>query len=252
MEETYNIHELDLEKLEMSCSFLILGPPGSGKTTFITDILYKNKHKYPVCRAVCSVPGPNRAYCSIIPPLFVFSEFDVEREKEFVKRQKELANDPNAKDEKYAIVIYDDVDNGSNKQAINNFFSDLYKRGSRHYNSLILNVNQYAFDYHPDVRSSATYIVIFRYNSNDDLDKLYLNFAPKSIFGDKKKFIDVLNQLTGNYSCMIIKKNAVSNEIKDCIFFYQCVLIKKKFQIGSKQVRSWNKKYCDPSKKNLI
>jgi len=252
MEDMIDIHELDLEKLEMSCSFLILGPPGVGKTTLIKNILFKVKHKYPICRAVCSVPGPNRTYCSMIPPLFVFSEFDIEREKEFIKRQKELANDPNSKDEKYSIVIYDDVDNCSNKQIINNFFSDLYKRGSRHYNCLILNVNQYAFDYHPDVRSSATYIAIFRYNSNDDLDKLYTNFAPKNIFGDKKKFIEIFNKLTGNYSCMVIKKNAISNDIRDCVFFYQCIDIKKKFKVGSAQLKTWNRKYCDPTKKNYI
>lgn len=250
MEETYNIRELDLEKLELSCSFLIFGPPGSGKTTFVTNILFKNKHKYPICRAVCSVPGPNRLYCSIIPPLFVFSEFDIEREKEFIKRQKEVSNNLNSKDEKYAIVIYDDVDNGSNKKTINNFFSDLYKRGSRHYNCLILNVNQYAFDYSPDIRSSASYIVIFRYNGSDSLDKLYANFADTSIFGNKKNFIDIYNQLTGNYSCMIIKQN--EKDLVDSVFFYQCVNIKKKFQIGSKQLKSWNKKYCDPSKENII
>jgi len=252
MQEIYNIHELDLEKLEMSCSFLILGPPGVGKSTFIKNILFKVKHKYPICRAVCSVPKPYEEYCSIIPPLFVFSEFDIKRENEFVDRQKKLACNKNAKDEKYSIIIYDDVDNRDNKRAINSFFSDLYKRGSRHYNSLILNVNQYAIDYPPDVRSASTYIVIFRYSSDSDLEKIFTSFIPQNIFKDKKTFINIFNQLTGGFSCMIIKKNARSSELKDCIFFYQCIEISDKLKIGSRQLKNWSKKYCDPEKRNYM
>ena len=236
------IYEINLETIDPTSSWIILGPPNSGKSTLIKNILYKNKHRIPLVRIVCGVPKNNKEYCEIVPPLFVSSEFDIKLEEAFIQRQKAVANKNTIG--KYAMVIYDDIKmDGKN---CFNFFNDLFKR-NRHYNLLTLTISQYALDFPPDIRSSATYIAIFKYTSNKDIDKLYNNFA-SNVFRDRKTFNDILDALTGDYSCMIIK-NCNSTDFSKCIFFYKCIDITEKFIVGCKEQHEFSNNRCDIKKR---
>lgn len=247
MEEEVEIKQFNIQNVEPSSSWIILGPPGSGKSTFVEELIKYNKHKYPVCRIVCSVPGPNKRYCSIFPPLFVHSSFNKIKEQEFIdKRQKVLAN--NSDIGKFCVYVLDDID-VHKRQFSDPFFAALFKQGSRHWSMLTIMVNQYALEFPPDVRSAATYVVIFRFTSNTDRTKIYNNYGGSAIFKNEKIFNTMMDNLTGNHCCIVLKQRADSNELKDSVFYYQ-TSPSTSWRFGCKEIWRWNKKRCSKKKKD--
>lgn len=243
-DDIINIKEFAIQKIEPSCSWLLLGPPNSGKSSLIEDIVKHNRYKYPVCRVNCSVPGPHKRYCQIFPPLYVHSEFDKDKETEFIdKRQKALANSEDMG--RFCVYILDDIDI-NRKQFGEAFFSTLFKQGSRHFNLLTIVASQYALDFPPDIRSAASYIAIFRYTSKADRTKLYNNYA--TIFGSEKIFNAAMDKLTGDHHCIIIKQRSDSNALTDCVFWYK-TQPQTDWKFGCKELWRYNKKKCDSKKK---
>lgn len=246
--EKIRIKEFKIDNIEPSSSWIILGPPGSGKSSFVEDLVKFNKHKYPVSRVVCSAPGPYQRYCNIFPPLFVHSTFDINRELDFInKRQKPLANTTGLG--KYCVYILDDIDVDKRKFK-DPFFPALFKQGSRHWALLTIMVNQYALEFPPDVRSAASYIVIFRYPAKIDRQKIYNNYG-SSFFKTEKIFNDMMDKFTGNHGCLIVKQRGDSNEIEDCVFWYQATTPKDPpgWKFGCRELWAYNNKMCSKNKK---
>lgn len=230
------IHEFDITHIEPSSSWIILGPPGVGKSSFVEDLVKMNAHKYPVARIVCRAPGPNKRYCKIFPPLFVTSRFVKEDEQAFVNRQLKLASSDSPA--KYCVYVLDDID-AHKSQFRDPFFLNLFKQGSRHWCMLCILVNQYAIEFPPDIRSAASYVVIFRYTSNEDRKKIYNNYGGSTIFKSEKVFNEVMNACTGDHMCLIIKQNASSMDISDCVFYYRTQPLDK-WRFGCKEYRRHN------------
>lgn len=247
--EIQEIYEFDIRSIEPSSSWIVLGPPGVGKSSFIEDLVKFNKDKYPVCRVVCSAPGPNKRYCKIFPPLFVCGAFKKEKEENFIKRQLMLATKKTKS--KYCVYILDDIDIHKS-QFRTPFFFNLFKQGSRHWHMLTIVVNQYALEFPPEMRSAASYIVIFRYTSNEDRKKIYNNFGGSSIFKNEKNFNYILDELTGDHQCLIIKQNANTNELSKCVFYYQ-TSPQTNWEFGTKQIWKLSEKRCSLAKQyNII
>jgi Ni2+-binding GTPase involved in regulation of expression and maturation of urease and hydrogenase len=248
-DEVFRIKEFNIQNIEPSSSWIILGPPGSGKSTFVEELIKYNKHKYPVCRVVCSVPGPNQRYCSIFPSIFVHSTFDKAKESEFIeKRQKVLANNQDIG--KFCVYVLDDIDIHK-KQFSDPFFAALFKQGSRHWCMLTIMVNQYALEFPPEVRSASSYVVIFRYTSNTDRNKIYNNYGGSAIFKNEKIFNFMMDNLTGNHNCMILKQRSDSNELSDSLFYYR-TSAPVPWKFGSNEIWQWNKKRCSKKKKYMF
>jgi len=246
MEEPIIISEWNIQQIDQSATMLIFGPPGSGKTTFMKNIAFFNKHKYPVARVVCSSDGPYKDYCEIFPPAFTFYHFDLDQERHFIEnRQKPLSRkrQKNSASEigKYCMYILDDIDVPKNGFT-DPFFSDLFQKGSQHYNQLTLLGNQYVLEFPPAVRSAVTYVVIFRYVNDADREKLYKHFG--GIFKDRKTFNKVMNTVVKDYTCIIIKNKSSSNEIKDCVFWYKTKKIPDNWKFGCDEYIKWSNLHC--------
>lgn len=251
---TTKISPFDITDICVSASWIILGPPGSGKSSFVEDLCKFNRDKYPVCRVICSAPGPYQRYCQVFPPLFVHSKFDIKEEKNFVQRQIKLAMKKDANGNphpgSFCVYILDDI-NSDKRTYKDGYIARLFMQGSRHWNSMTIMVNQYALEFPPNVRSSASYIVIFRYSSEDDRVKLYKNYA-SNLFPEYKLFNEAIDSLTGDHCCMVIKQYLHSNILSESLFWYKTTPQTSNWKFGSQSAWDWNNARCSAKKKTLF
>ena len=247
-ESTLEIKEFRMEDIPPSCTWIIVGPPASGKTTMIENMCYYLKHRYPVARAFIGTEGAYKRMCQIFHPLFVSNYYDADDEKRHVIRQRTMEMD-NGKGHaaNYAINILDDVSDDP-KIYKSKLVRGIFKNGSQHWHQLFLLGSQYAIDMPPDVRKSVSYVAIFREPEPLEREKLYKNFG--GLAGSRKNFDDLMDQLTGDYRCLVFKKRSQSNKIEDCIFWYRTVDMGDwNWKFGCDEYRDWGKMRYD---KNYI
>ena len=93
------IKELDTELIPPStmncqnpdqggCKTVIIGKPGTGKTTLITSLLYEKHHIYPAAQVHSGTEDSNGHYRQLFPSTFVFNKFSEPAAEEIYQRQK--------------------------------------------------------------------------------------------------------------------------------------------------------------------
>ena len=137
----------------------------------------------------------------------------------------------------YSINIMDDVSDDPQIYRTK-VMRGLFKLGSQHWNQLYIVGSQYAIEMPPDVRKSASYVALFREPEEIERKKLYTNFG--GLAGSYDNFCDLMDQLTGDYTCLIFKKRSQSNNMEDCIFWYRTKVLKP-WKFGCKEYRAWGK-----------
>src|SRR5579863_3687212 len=88
MEREITIKEFRIEDIPLSCTFILVGPPGSGKSSMIENLCYYNKHKYPVARIFMGTDDGYKKFCNIFHPLYVSNYYDENQEKSHILRQR--------------------------------------------------------------------------------------------------------------------------------------------------------------------
>ena len=135
MSETISIQELRIEEIEPSSTWIIVGPPGSGKSTFEENIVYYNRDKYPVGKFFVGTESGYARWSLLAHPLYVYNEYDEIEEKRYIKRQRraKLSQMENPR----GVNILDDITSDS-KLLKTDTFKNLFKLGSQHWNNLLL------------------------------------------------------------------------------------------------------------------
>lgn len=214
-------------------------------TNLLEHIAYVHKHKYPVARVFVGTDGAYKRFSKVFGTLFVSNYYDEEEEKRHILRQRqcELENGKGYIGNN-AINILDDVSDDP-KIYRTKVMRGLFKLGSQHWNQILLLGTQYALDMPPDIRKSVSYVAIFREPEEIERKKLYTNFG--GLAGSYENFCDLMDQLTGDFTCIIFKKRSQSNNMSDNVFWYKAKdMTKIDWRFGAKEVREWNKSRYNP------
>jgi hypothetical protein len=245
------IKELDLDIIPPSTArymdpeyggskIVVIGKPGTGKSTVISSILYAKKHIIPAGIVMSGSEDSNGFYSKIFPATFVFNSYDEEQLKTFVKRQKiakqHIANP-------WAVVLCDDCTD-SNKIFNSRLQQGLFKRG-RHWKLLYILSLQYAMDVNPAIRTNVDGVFILREPILKNRKTLFENYA--SIVGDFSIFCELMDQLTNDYTCLYIHNASQSNDWKDCVFYFKAPIVPPNFKFGSREFWKFHHKRYDPN-----
>lgn len=254
-EETIRIKEFDWRSIQKSSTWIIIGPPESGKTYMLQWMCYALKHIYPTGYATCGTEGSQGAFTPIFGPLYVENTWTEEVQVKHAKRQKLLVQE---NEYPYHIEIVDDCSDDpsiySKKITLGTF-----KNGRQHWKRLFALGLQYALDIKPTIRKMVSYVVIFREPERAERDKIYDNFG--GICGSKAVFEQLMNDFTGEHKCLIFKKCAQTNKLEDCVFWFKCPgwvwsdgkthAYPEGWTFGCREYREWqeeryNPDYVDP------
>nr|QBK86296.1 MAG: packaging ATPase [Marseillevirus LCMAC102] len=205
------------------------------------NMAYYLKHRYPVARIFIGTEEGYKRMCNIFHPLFVSGYYDEQEEKNHILRQRTCGiENEKGYPGNYAINIIDDASDDP-KVYKTKVMRGLFKLGSQHWSQLLMVGSQYAIDMPPDVRKSVSYVAIFREPEEIERKKLYNNFG--GLAGSYENFCDLMDQLTGDFTCLIFKKRTQSNNMEENIFYYKTRKLKN-WKFGCKEYREWgNKRY---------
>lgn len=216
----------------------------TGKTTLIASLLYAKKHIFPVAMAMSGSEDSNGFYRRILPSTFVYNEYNEDKIKEFIRRQKIARQHL---DNPWAILLLDDCTDDPrifNKPLM----QGLFKRG-RHFATWFILSLQYAMDVKPVIRTNTDGIFILREPILKNRKTLWENYA--SVIPDFKLFCDILDQITDDFTALYIHNQSRSNDWKDCVFWYKAPLTPKDFKFGCQDYwdfhsARFNPEYVDP------
>lgn len=222
---------------------VVIGKPGTGKTTLITSLLYEKSHIFPMGVVFSGTEDSNHHYSAMFPPTFVYNKLDEPRIEDFVKRQK-LAKThlPNP----WGLLLLDDCTDDP-KILRRPLFQGLYKNG-RHWKMLFILSLQYSLDILPTIRTNIDGTFILREPVLKNRRKLWENYA--SIIPDFDLFCQIMDQLTTDYTALYIHNATQSNDWQDCVFWYKARAVPKDFRFGSRAFwdhaeHRLNKNYSD-------
>jgi hypothetical protein len=231
------IQEFRIEDVPMSATFIVIAPPKTGKTSFIENMAYYLKHRYPVCRIWLGTGMEslnNRRLFEVFPPLFISSSYNELEHSKQIQRQKQclMENSPNP----YCFTVMDDCADDT-KILKNSYINGTFKNGSQHWGQIYFFGSQYSLDLSPGSRKSASYIVLGAENDDTERRKIYDHYG--GLAGSYSNFCDLLDQITGDHTFLIIKKVDISKKFEENFFFYQTKQLKP-WRFGCDELWAWN------------
>ncbi len=242
------IQEFDPNNIETGAICIFIGKRKSGKSYTMRDILYYKKN-YPAVKLVCPTEKLNEDFSKIIPKIFVEDEFSNDSMKKLFLRQIDIKkqNKKGSNIDGRIIVIFDDLLASSHLWKKNTYVKKIFMNG-RHYNIDFFLSLQYSIGIDPDLRKQADYIFIFRENLMNEREKLYEHYA--SLIPTFKLFCRILEIVTEDFGCLVIKNVAQTNNWLENIFYYKASPQPKTYRLCSSDAWSFNDLYNESDDEN--
>jgi hypothetical protein len=191
----------------------------TGKTTLVKDILYRHRKKFTKGILMSGTTESSQDFNGIFPDIFIYNKYQQERADTFWKQQKFIVKKRgNNNPKNMACFVIDDCMQDK-KWVSSETIADIFMNG-RHFDLLFIVAMQYCMGILPSLRSCVDYVFILRENSFSNKKKLFEHYC--SVFPDFKMFCKVLDALTVNYQCIVVKQRKnTSSKIEDNIFWYK-------------------------------
>jgi len=235
------IREFPLNDMKYNSKIVIIGKPATGKSTLVKDVIKAFRHEIPVAKIFCGSEENNHFYSEMFPELFIHSEYTEEEMENFAKRQK-LAMRSNPKNPK-ALLILDDC--SDDPKFFNRPLFQKFVKNGRHWEMMLILALQYGMDIRPVIRTNIDYVFIFREPNERNRKALYTNYG--GITGSYEDFCDLMDQLTEDYTALVIDNRKQSNDLSECVYYYKARLHKEPFKFGCEEYRQWAEQRYNPS-----
>ena len=239
------IKELDLDVINPRTSnymdpdsygskILVIGKPGTGKSTLIASILYAKKHIFPIGMVFSGTEDSNGFFKKILPSTFIYNEYNPEKIENFIKRQKIARRHI---ENPWGMIIIDDCTDDP-KILATPLQQGMFKRG-RHWKSLYILSLQYSMDVKPVIRTNVDGVFILREPILKNRKSLWENYA--SIIPDFNLFCTILDAVTDDYTALYIHNQTRSNNWLECVFWYKAPLTPEGFKFGAPEYWQFHK-----------
>lgn len=186
----------------------------TGKSTCIQDIIASKSHITPVAQIFSGTEDSNHFYSEKFPGVCVYNKLDEKAVENFVTRQKAAMK---YLENPWAIQIIDDCTDDP-KILTKPLFQSYYKNG-RHWKMVHILSLQYCLDIRPNIRTNIDYTFILRETNLKNRKSLHENYA--GCIDNFQDFCDIMDQITEDYTALVINNRVQSNKIEDCIFWYK-------------------------------
>lgn len=247
------IKELTLDKIHPSSvddkfggsKIVVIGKPGSGKSTMIKSILYAKRHIFPSGIVFSGTEDTNGFYSNFFPSTFIYNNYNLEVLQNFQKRQKKMGR--RSKENKnlnpWSVCLIDDCTDDT-KIFNHPDMVGMYKRG-RHWNMLYILSLQYALDIKPNIRSNIDGVFLTKEPNKKIRKKLYDNYA--SMIPDFDTFSAIMDQVTENYTALYIDNTNKTNDWQDNVYWYKAEIPPEDFKFGSHEFWHWHYQKYNPN-----
>tara|TARA_B100001540_G_C15720320_1_gene602696 strand:- start:309 stop:1094 length:786 start_codon:yes stop_codon:yes gene_type:complete len=226
---------------------VVIGKPGTGKTTLITSLLYEKRHIFPVGMVMSGTEDSNGHYSKMFPSSFVYNKLEEDKINDFIKRQKISKNHL---ENPWALLLLDDCTDDP-RLFSKPLFQGLFKNG-RHWKMMFILSLQYCMDVKPVIRTNVDGVFILREPNMKNRRSLWENYA--GVIPDFSTFCEIMDQVTDDYTALYIHNATQTNKLEDCIYWYKAnpEEIPSNFKIGSKEFWKFHKDRYDDNYVNPV
>jgi len=234
------IREFNLSSISPSSKIVVIGKPATGKSTLIRDLVKCYRHEFPVAKVFSGTEENNQFYSKMFPDLFIHNQYNEEEMEKFEKRQK-LVKKSNPENPKGLLILDDCSDDP--KFFHRPLFQRFFKNG-RQWDMMFILALQYSMDIRPAIRTNIDYTFIFRDPIELSRKSLFTNYA--SIMGNYHDFCDIMDQLTEDYTAIVIDNRKQTNDLTECVFYYKAKIHPEEFKFGCSEYKQWAEQRYDP------
>lgn len=234
----FNIKRFDMKRIPQDAVVIFIGRRRTGKSTLVRDLLFHHQDM-PVGTVISGTEESNSFYGKMIPPIFIYGEFQPVILDNFVKRQKMitgkiqkdiLAGGARSKMDPRSFMILDDCmydDSWTHDKNIRYLFMN-----GRHQKVFFLITMQYPLGIQPALRTNVDFVFILREPYLNNRKRIFDNYA--AAFPSFEFFCQIMDQCTQNFECIVIDNTSLSAKLEDCVFWYKADT-HPDFRIGAAQ-----------------